>query len=242
MMKWLGCVGLIGHLLLVQCAPTQPVGAPCRTAAVVDQLAIAGNACGPAALLNALRHGSLPYQQAARAIPGDTDTKQLRDIILHQGSCRSNHGSRRPRWSRRGIHAADLTDVANDIVAPHGAPRLQLWIPVAVSSKHALHRKIVRSLRAGFPPILALRRYAGIEVVGSHYVTLCEIRLLDGEDEAWSVEYLDPLGGKKCHGIIRAYKTAGPWRYLADFPETPVGLKRARGASQLRLDSVILCP
>lgn len=234
---------LLTALVLSQCAPTSPVYAPQREAAVADQLSLAGNVCGPTAVLNALRHGSVAYQAAARAIPGDTDAKQLRDIVLHQGAKGSRHIPQRRRWSRRGINAADLADVTNELLKGHQAPSVRLWIPQSSDHAGRIYSRIARSLRAGFPPVVGLRRYAGYQVIDSHFITVLGISPHpDGDKTSFAFDYIDPMGGRKLRGIVRCEKRSKGWRCVAELPQTPVGLKRAQGPSQLYVDSLILVP
>jgi hypothetical protein len=234
---------LLNALVLSQCAPSSPVYAPQREAAVADQLSLAGNACGPTAVLNALRHGSVAHQAAARAIPGDTDAKQLRDIVLHQGAKGSRHIPQRRRWSRRGINAADLADVTNELLKGHQAPSVRLWIPQSSDHAGRIYSRIARSLRAGFPPVVGLRRYAGYQVIDSHFITVLGISPHpDGDKTSFAFDYIDPMGGRKLRGIVRCENRSKGWRCVAELPQTPVGLKRAQGPSQLYVDSLILVP
>lgn len=234
---------LFSALALSQCAPTSPAYAPQMEAAVADQLSLAGNVCGPTAVLNALRHGSASHQAAARAIPGDTDAKQLRDIVLHQGAKGSRHIPQRRRWSRRGINAADLADVTNELLAGHQAPLVRLWIPQSSDHAGRFYRRIARSLRAGFPPVIGLRRYAGYQVIDSHFITVLGIAPNpEGDETSFMLDYLDPMGGRRLRGVVRCEKRSKGWRCVAELPQTPVGLKRAQGPSQLYVDSLILVP
>ena len=59
--------------------------APNPDAPLVSQLIISGNACGPAALLNALRLGSPDWQRPAAALPGNTDRDRLGFLIRRYG-------------------------------------------------------------------------------------------------------------------------------------------------------------
>jgi hypothetical protein len=94
-----------------------------KDAAPVNQLVIAGNACGPAALLSAFRFGDVNWQRAANAIPGETDRQRLRTIILREGMRPSKNLGGRPRWSKSGVNVADLCDMANELTRGHYLPR-----------------------------------------------------------------------------------------------------------------------
>lgn len=230
-------------LVLCHCAPMSPVTVPKSEAVAANQLCLAGNACGPTAALNALRHGSAVYQAVAAGIPGDNDTKQLRDLVLHQGSRTSRHTPHRRRWSLRGINAVDLTDLINELLLSSPAPEVRLWIPQGSDKATRMYRRIARSLKVGFPPIVGLRRYAGFEVIDSHYVTVVGVApCANGDENAFVLTYLDPMGARTLQGIVRCEKRGKSWRCVADFPQTPVGLRRAKGPSQLHVDSLIVAP
>lgn len=233
----------VASLFLSQCAPTGPAQAPHLEAKPVNQLAIAGNACGPAAALNALRHGSAPYQAAARAVPGDTDQRQLRHVILKHGGTWSRHVPQRYRWSRRGINAADLTDVINELTADHAAPRVQLRIPSGNAAFCDGYHALARSLRRGFPPVVGLRRYDGVLAIDSHFITILQVPdALDAHATEFPIRYLDPMGGRVLHGTIRAQQGKQHTQLIAILPQTPVGLQRGKGSSQLVMDALIVAP
>lgn len=230
-------------VLLSQCSPQGPTTAPHPQAHAANQLAIAGNACGPTALLNALRFGAPAYRSAAAAIPGHDDRSQLRHIIIRHGGQRSGHIPQRNRWSRRGINAADLTDIAQELVEPQGARPVKLILPQGHDNVTRTHRQIARSLRRGFPPVISLRRYAGTQVIDSHFVTVLQVPdQLDADATSFTIDYLDPLGAKRCQGTITGPQGKSSALLVADFPRTPVGRHRAPGPSQLLMDAIIVTP
>ena len=230
-------------LFLSHCTPSGPATAPNMQARPANQLSLASNACGPTALLNALRFGSSPYQQSAAAIAGNSDREQIRRIILTHGRESSAHIPGQARWTRRGVNAADLTDIARDCCqGTSDAPTL--FIPN--SSLHAnlagIHKKIANSLRRGFPPIASLRRYDGIRTIDSHFITIIEISA-EPDEKATSmpITYIDPLGGKKLSGSLVITPTPQGLRLEANLPQTPVGRSRASALSYLKLDALIFC-
>ena len=230
-------------LLLTQCAPTGPATAPNASAQSVNQLAIAGNACGPAAALNALRFGAPDYQTAAKAIPGDSDRSQLRYIILKHGGTWSRHVPKRYRWSRRGINAADLADVTNELIRASKAPAVKLSIPNGINAFEHSYDQLARSLRRGFPPIVGLRRYDGINAIDSHFITVLQVPDQLGKNaEAYAIRYIDPMGGRSHDGTIRVKQGKLHAQLIADTPRTPVGLSKAKGPSVLLMDALIVAP
>ncbi len=230
-------------LLLTQCAPTGPATAPNPSAQAVNQLAIAGNACGPAAALNALRFGAPAYQTAAKAIPGDGDRSQLRHIILKHGGTWSRHVPQRYRWSRRGINAADLADLTNELIRTAKAPAVTLSIPNGTNAFEHSYNQLARSLRRGFPPIVGLRRYDGINAIDSHFITILQVPdQLEKNAEAYAIRYIDPMGGRTYDGTIRVKRGNSHAQLIADTPRTSVGLSKAKSPSVLLMDALIVAP
>jgi hypothetical protein len=233
----------IASLVLCQCTPQGPATAPNPGARAADQLDIAGNACGPTALLNAWRFGSIACQNIAATLPGADDRARLRHLIVHHGGQRSTHMPHRNRWSRRGINAADLTDLANQLMDRHGARPVTLIVPQGKDSLRTTHRQLARSLRRGFPPVVSLRRYVGTKVIESHFVTVLRVPdHLEKNASFFTMEYLDPIGGKKCHGRLTARESISHTQLLADTPSTPVGRSQANTDSCLLMDSLIVMP
>jgi hypothetical protein len=233
----------IASLVLFQCAPQGPATAPNHGAIAADQLDIGGNACGPTALLNAWRFGSTACQNIAGTLPGTDDRAQLRHLIVHHGGKRSTHMPHRNRWSRRGINSADLTDLANQLMDRHDVRSVTLIVPQGKNSLRTTHHQLARSLRRGFPPVVSLRRYEGTKVIDSHFVTVLRVPdHLDKNASFFTMEYLDPIGGKKCHGRVTAREIISHTQLLADTPSTPVGRSLAKTDSCLLMDSLIVMP
>src|SRR5690606_13331441 len=126
-----------------------------------DQLTVAGNACGPAALLTAFRTGNAHWQRAAAAVPGANDGARLRSMIHTLGRRESSHLPGRARWSKNGISVADLSDMANEMTAGQFLPRLDheiLFLQPRETPEQLLrrtHRRLEASLAKGFPPVVS---------------------------------------------------------------------------------------
>ncbi len=187
--------------------------APHPGAVPVDQLAIAGNACGPAALLSAFRFGSEGWRKAADAVDGENDRQRLRKIILEIGMRPSKSLGGRPRWSKSGVNIADLCDMANEMAAGHALPELGYEIMVRKPKEsHAdllerVHGRLEKSLAKGLPPVVGIRRFVkrkgGWEVVEAHFVTVIAIpRKLEKGADSFPVTYLDPWGGHRREGRV----------------------------------------
>jgi len=217
----------------------------------VNQLVVAGNACGPAALLNAFRFGSSNWQRAASALDGSNDKERLLTIIREFGMRPSRDVPGHPRWSRRGVSVEDLRDIANQMTSGKFLPYLSaevFFITAGESPEQLLQRvqrRLTTSLAKGFPPVISLRRYALRSqpaqppqwvVIDAHFVTLTAIpRRLDKSDRTFVVSYLDPWGGRSLQGNIGippqplfATPAGLAACLVADFPHTAVGLEKIR--------------
>lgn len=241
-----------GVLLSVACAPVPAVReAPNADAVPFDQLAVSGNVCGPAALLNAYRCGSPAWQRALTGVPGTTDRERLRNVIRIWGLQPSASLAGRKRWSRQGINAEDLRDLANELAAPKVLPqvRCEPFLTAAGESPRQLlarvHARLAASLAKGLPPVISIRRIALRQnpgkspewvVLHGHFVTVTAVpgRLGRGAAE-FDIRYLDPWGGRRESGRLRistrAFVTAadGVSPCLeADLPHAGVGSNRVR--------------
>lgn len=194
--------------------------APNSRATPVNQLKASGNACGPAALLNAAKFGEKNWQASFAAISGDDDRSRILTLINKYGTVRSNHFSTRLRYnSQKGINVADLTDMANDMRVTRWQSKLEyrlLFRNEADGAQAQLvetHQLLRKSLRKGYPPILHLQRVARRHFqrsqqvawmpVKSHFVVLTSLpdRLPKGAT-SFPVTYLDPWGGRHLRGEI----------------------------------------
>jgi hypothetical protein len=242
-----GLLGL-GLGLSVTAAPALRE-APNPNATPVDQLRVAGNACGPAALLNAFRFGNSDWQRALDAVAGENDREQILKLIREIGMRPSKHVTGHPRWSRRGVGLLDLRDMANEMCAGRFLPLVSEEVFFLNSREtpgkllQRVHRRLDTSLAKGLPPVLSLRRYVmrrqpgkGPEwvVLDAHFVTITGIpRKLEKNARSFSVSYIDPWGGKHCQGTIGipaaavlADPSGTPSCLEAVFPRTPVAKKR----------------
>lgn len=245
----LNSILLLAFSLSVVAAPPL-LEAPNPVATPADQLPVAGNACGPTALLNAFRFGNADWQRACSAVPGENDRQRIQYIIRGPGMRPSAHLAGRPRWSRSGVNIADLQDIANDLTRGQYLPQVTQQVlfrqPGETPEKllRRVHRLFGTSLTKGLPPVISLRRHVlrnrdGIPqwtVLDAHFVTLISLpRKLDRHARSFPVTYIDPWGGKVRQGTI-----AIPLRPLlaatvedspclqADFPTAAVGSKLVR--------------
>ena len=204
---WVNSIFLVLGTLLVATAAPEPA----------NQLEVAGNACGPTALLNALRFGNSDWQRAATAITGETDKQRIYTIIREYGMRPSSHIKGRPRWSRKGVNLADMADIANELTRGHFLPLVSqevLFLKPGESQEKQLirvHRLLTTSLKKGLPPVVSLRRYALRATAGrppewlvldAHFVTVTAVPRLEKGARSFPVSYIDPWGGARCEGSV----------------------------------------
>lgn len=232
--------------LFTSCTSTEMRLAPHPEARPVNQLSISGNACGPAALLASFRTGSDTWRKAADQIPGNTDRQQLDSWIRRYGLRPSKNLNGKLRWSHRGINVVDLVDAANEMNQREYLPQLahdDLFLRSGESPKALLRRTrahLEQSIAKGIPPLLSLRRFSNRSgtwtPIDGHFVTVIGVpRGLAKGASAFSIRYLDPLGGKEAEGTIRIpdsslLSTAGkPAACLeAQVPKSRFGSKNLR--------------
>ena len=240
-------------LLLCAVAHAKPcwLEAPNNGVAPVDQLLVGANACGPAAMMNAFHSGDKKWRRVFRVMGGSNDKERMSWMIREVGMKSSNHLFARPRWSPRGVGVEDLRDMANELLERAYLPTLKgeiLFLDRSEAPERLLeraHKRMRKSLAAGFPPILSLRRYAWRKepeknaqwtVIEGHFVTLTRMpcRLQRG-DRSFSMTYVDPWRGRRCEGVIGIPKhqfmidSSGASVCLeADFPSAKIGKNRVR--------------
>ncbi len=236
---------LLALCLLAQAAPEPAAAVP------ANQLVVAGNACGPTALLNAFRFGNPAWQRASNAIAGDTDKQRISNIIRERGMRPSSHLAGHPRWSRKGVNLADLCDIANEMTRGHFLPPVSqevLFLTPGETLEMLLmrvHRRLDTSIAKGLPPVVSLRRYAKRGqngnppewiVLDAHFVTLTTVaHKLEKGARSFPIRYVDPWGGKICDGsislperpILAGSAAASPC-LEAVFPQALVGKKSIR--------------
>jgi hypothetical protein len=244
---------LLASSLLACCgaAATPMREAPNSGAIPANQLVVSGNACGPTALLNALRFGSPAWQRASEAIAGGTDKQRILTVIRESGMRPSGSIQGRPRWSQKGVNLMDLCDIGNELTRGHFLPLMSqevLFSKPRENQKKLLarvHRRFETSLEKGLPPVVSLRRYvhrsgksgpAEWVVLDAHFVTITAVpHKLEPGAGSFPVTYIDPWGGKICQGFIRipdrgvlATDPADSPCLEAVFPEALVGRKSVR--------------
>lgn len=204
----------------------------------VDQLCISGNACGPAALLNALRSAEGAWRAVADRMPGKGDRGQLRYLIRAYGLRPSESLRGRPRWSRNGINVNDLTVMANEVCS--GGFHLK-WKSVVLGftarDLKLAHDRMEDSLDRGLPPIVSVRRFVHRKVgdrymwlpLEGHFVTVISVpKKLPRGATSFAVRYIDPWGGKTQAGEIHIETPPSGCGLIANFPHAKVGKSKVR--------------
>lgn len=238
-------------LLLAACATTPAFHEAQNTAAKpFNQLDLAGNACGPAALLNSSRFGSPAWRKLSETPSDLTDRDRIRAIARGPAMRESSSLPGRARWSRAGINLTDLRDVANEMARPFFLPAIsQETLFLKPGEKQQWHLSRVRTLLArsldeGFPPILSLRRYAKRggqwTFVQGHFVTVTSVPgNITSTQTSFPVKFIDPWGGRFREGSIsicgRPFlgKSASECPNLeAVFPDVTVGNRQVRAGEE----------
>ena len=188
--------------------------APHAVAGPVNQLVVSGNACGPAALLTSLRCGSETWRKISEIIPGTADRSKLLYIIKAHGLQPSTSLKGRKRWTRHGINAEDLTQVAgelaatNDLRSPRSDQLFRKGREKPLKLVDRLHHRLRDSLIQGFPPILSLKRYVyrqghWLSLEGHFVSVVCVPEKIDRKATSFAFTYFDPWKGKKHEGTFR---------------------------------------
>lgn len=184
-----------------------------------NQLDLAGNACGPASLLNSYRFGDPNWRKLSEEPAGLSDRERIRAIARGPAMRESSSLPGRARWSRRGINLSDLREVANEMASPAYLPSLAqqtLFLkPTESQQSHIqrVHSLLASSLKAEIPPILSIRRFAKRggkwTSIQAHFVTVISVpgNIPTGET-SFPVKYIDPLGGNFREGRIAISRTA----------------------------------
>lgn len=214
--------------------------APNPTFTPVNQLKVSGNACGPAALLNAFGFGSKKWQELGTSIPASTDRSRLTYVIRGYGLKQSQHLDRL-RWTKsRGVNLLDLTDMANEMRGSRWLAKIQNEVFLKehreTDSKliQRIHSHLATSMKKGLPPIISLQRFASPahgkttttdwRLVHGHFVVVTALpSKIDRKATSFSFRYADPWGGKVHEGSLRIDPNCSYPAALVSVPKSDVG-------------------
>jgi len=213
---------------------------PNPTFTPVNQLKISGNACGPAALLNAFGFGSQKWQELGTAVPGSTDRSRLTYVIRGYGLKQSQHLDRL-RWTKtRGVNLLDLTDMANEMRGSRWIEKIENEVLLKERREsdseliRRIHSHLAISMKKGLPPIISLQRRArpsrkdasaiDWRLVHGHFVVLAALPAkLDRKATGFSFRYIDPWGGKIHEGSLRIDPNCTYPAAVVSVPNSDVG-------------------
>ena len=196
------------------------ISAANQDASPTNQRRAYGNACGPAALLNAFHYGSEKWQRPYNAIPGDDSKSRIDYVISKWGLTQSKHIKGVQRWNQQqGINLVDLHDIANEMCSYHWLPKVKYEILTRKKReqptellKHS-HERITKSLKKGLPPIICIRRYAYRDSkelkskswwpISAHFIVIIETsKNIESNANSYKIKYVDPYGGYIREGTI----------------------------------------
>ena len=208
---------LYSLFFLPLCAQDLSLRAPNEDFKFVDQRNGPVNSCGPASLLNAFGAGSDKWQKAYAKIPGTNDRSRISAIIKSWGLAPSAKLPDHKKWSpKSGCNFVDLTTMAEEFrKLQWNLPKLKSELYFASSEAESqahlklAHKRLSKSLKKGFPPILSIRRFVyrndQWQSIHGHFVVLTAMpsKLTDGSNQ-FAIEFNDPAGAKVYQGQISA--------------------------------------
>jgi len=231
---------LIGLMLAVSDGSdgfAQQSGVPVDPLQIIDQnvdRVYKTRACGPTAVLNALRFATGREQGIYSTLIGGDDATRLRYLIDRWYAGRSSSvvaGVK--RFDTHGCYVEDLAAGFNELLAENKLPDAKSVFldrrPPEKSDREFLkriHGSFANSLRNGLPPIVSLRSFVARKHYGEsdtsrwgiarhHFVVVTSVpEKLAENDLGFRFEYIDPFGGStgsafayaEQHMTFRAFK------------------------------------
>lgn len=222
-------MGRVGIGLMVWLAVLPVVGGEMFTGVEVDEGRVvkqqlyedSQEACGPAAMANALRFGVPGMREALDSLVGNDDTTRLRFLIdRYFKNVPSEIFPTAKRLGHKGVLAVDLKNACNDLLREHNLEPLdQLELHRLDGERdrdflERVHGKLLSSLRRGTPPIIQVRSYAamqeeegGAKVVwkatNNHFLVVTRVPTeLRKQDMGFVFDAIDPNGGRLVSGYV----------------------------------------
>ena len=197
--------------------------APNSTFPYVDQKNGIGNSCGPTALLNAFGSGDKNWHSCYQKIPGTSDRARIASVIKSWGQKPSETLPNKNRWQiKGGVNFSDLAVMAEEMRKLHwNLPKIKselFFTPPGNESKRQLnsaHKRLRKSLKKGFPPILSIRRFAyrdgQWQSVHGHFVVLTALPdKIARDSRSFPVEFVDSTDAKRYRGVMTAADESSP--------------------------------
>jgi len=227
----------------------------------VNQRKAGHNACGPACLLDAYQSAGPRWQKSLRPyVRLKSDKEKIQLLIRRHGLKRSLKFSNQIRWHRnKGVNIADLGAMANEMRRGFSLQKIQHEVFFRKEKEDhqqllkRVHRSFRKSLKAGFPPIISIRRTANRKLprgggrmwltLQGHFVVITGFpQKLSPDADSFEVSYRDPWTGRDLRGTVRIPKEsfwASPTigqtdkifenpTLVADFPYSRIGIKKVR--------------
>jgi hypothetical protein len=221
------------------------LGVSVDPARIVKQKDVSDVACGPAAVLHALRFGTKGMQAAGHALDGADGPGKLQLLIENHAKKPSRDYKSGDRWRKDGMSCADLTDLYNDVLTSQKLPKVAGFYlnrekdeaPPAFLRR--VHGRLVHSLSQQIPVVISVRSFAPIrddknkdgfhwEGLGAHFVLLTRVPArLQEADRGFAFEFVDSDSGKVESGYVHVETTrnftaargnAEKWEWLTDYP------------------------
>ncbi len=227
----------------------------------VNQREAGYNACGPACLLDAYQSASQRWHKSLKPfLEKKTEKERITLIIRRHGIRPSLQFRGQLRWKHNsGVNIIDLGAMANEMRSGFFLEKLEAQVLFREEKEThqelvtRVHKKFKKSLKAGFPPIIDIRRVANRRIprsgtkmwltVQGHFVVITGFpEKLEKDADSFPVTYHDPWNGRKLKGHIRIPKGTffatppinGKGKFyqsptlVADFPYSRIGIHKVK--------------
>lgn len=187
---------------------------------VIKQGLLSENACGPAAILNALQFGNETLQSVYQKIPGESAKDKLTHIADHYGKNASVVEKGKSLFSMEsGMMADDILPFFNAILCQYNAPILQETygdIARGESTRDHLrrmHSSLAQSIRSQVPVVASIRSFATQkdpndgqikwQGVAAHVILITRVPdEIKPSQKGFSFEFIDPSNGTIEEGYL----------------------------------------
>lgn len=178
-------------------------------------------ACGPAAMANALRFGAPKMREALDSLVGNDDRTRLRFLIdRYFQNVQSEIFPRAKRLGHNGVLVVDLRNAFNDLLRENQLEPLASLDLNRLDGERdrdfleRVHGKLQQSLGRGIPPIIQLRSYAAMQeeegsskvvwkAAKNHFLVVTRVPTeLRKQDMGFVFDAIDPNGGHLVSGYI----------------------------------------
>jgi hypothetical protein len=198
----------------------QDICVPVPSEKIIRQGLLSENACGPAAILNALQFGNENLQSVYQKIPGESANDKLIYIADHYGKNASVVEKGKTLFGiDRGMMADDILPFFNAILGQYNVPQLQeTYGDLAVGEStmahlRRMHGYLVQSIRSGVPVVASIRSFATQkdpvdgqmkwQGVAAHVILITKVPgELQPFQKGFNFEFIDPSNGTVEEGYL----------------------------------------